>query len=209
MATFLGYLLFAAIPVVLVLFVAHPEPLWASLVGGVTLMLAHRFVARPYMTRVKDDTCLWCNRRPPRPEAVPVILEPVTARACPDHASHAERFFCWVHRVRWPLRLGIFLPLVGLLGTLALAAWGAIDGGAASPWVVGATAVFRLVVGLAVNLAAWGYLLVPEEAVTEPIPVPFPVHNFFLLGVRTLLWIFRLVGVWWVVQGVRGLIGIA
>jgi hypothetical protein len=207
MATFLGYLLFAAIPVVLFLFVGHPEPLWASLAGGVVLMLGHRFVARPYMVRVKDDKCLWCNRMPPRPEASAVRLEPVTARACPGHAVHAERFFRWVERMRWPLSLGIFLPLLGLLGTLALAAVGVIEGGADSPWVEMATGVFRLAVGLAVNLAAWGYLLQPEEPVTAPIPVPFPVHNFFLLGVRTLLWIFRLVGVWWVILGVRGLVG--
>ena len=35
-----------------------------------------------------------------------------------------------------------------------------------------------------------------------PVEVPFPVHNFFLLGVRNLLWIFRLVGIWWIWQGI-------
>ena len=49
------------------------------------------------------------------------------------------------------------------------------------------------------NVAALGYLLVREHA---PIEVPFPAHNFFLLGVRNLLWIFRLVGLWWIWQGI-------
>lgn len=211
METLLGYLLFAAIPVVLYLFVGHPEPLWGSLVGGVALMLGHRFVARPYMVRVRAEKCLWCNRTAPRPEAEAVELEPVVAQACPEHRAPTERFFWWIDRVRWPLRLGIFVPLLVLLGTLTLAAAGVLDGGAGSRWVEGATGLFQLAVGLAVNLAAWGWLLLPDRSAdgAEPIPVPFPVHNFFLLGVRTLLWIFRLVGVWWVIQGAVRLAGLA
>ena len=68
--------------------------------------------------------------------------------------------------------------------------------------------------GLAVNLAAWGYLARPRPAggdgvLREPVaPVAFPPHNFFLLGVAPLLWIFRLVGIWWIVAGARGLAGV-
>ena len=46
----------------------------------------------------------------------------------------------------------------------------------------------------------------PLAAERRPPAVPFPVHNFFLLGVRPLLWIFRIVGVWWVVAGARFLL---
>jgi hypothetical protein len=38
-----------------------------------------------------------------------------------------------------------------------------------------------------------------------PAHVPFPAHNLFLLGVRNLLWIFRLVGAWWIVRGALAL----
>jgi hypothetical protein len=61
-----------------------------------------------------------------------------------------------------------------------------------------ATQTFKLLVGITVNVAAFGYLAVRERS---PLSVPFPVHNFFLLGVRNLLWIFRLVGLWWIWQG--------
>ena len=30
--------------------------------------------------------------------------------------------------------------------------------------------------------------------------IDFPVHNLFLLGVRNTLWVFRLVGLWWLVS---------
>jgi len=61
------------------------------------------------------------------------------------------------------------------------------------------TAFFQLVIGVSVNLAAWGYLFLRARA--DPPAVPFSVHNFFLLGVRALLWIFRLVGIWWIWKG--------
>jgi hypothetical protein len=31
----------------------------------------------------------------------------------------------------------------------------------------------------------------------------FPVHNFYLLGIRAILWIFRLVGAWWIFISLR------
>ena len=51
---------------------------------------------------------------------------------------------------------------------------------------------------MTVNVAALGPFL---GGPSERPAVPFPVHNFFLLGVRNLLWIFRLVGIWWIVRG--------
>jgi len=84
------------------------------------------------------------------------------------------------------------VPLLFLFISLAAAA-------AAQPAPVElATAWFKLVVGLTVNLAALGYFFSREDS---RLDVPFPVHNFFLLGVRILLWIFRLVGLWWIWQG--------
>jgi hypothetical protein len=29
------------------------------------------------------------------------------------------------------------------------------------------------------------------------------VHNFYLLGIRAILWVFRLVGLWWIVAAGR------
>ncbi len=199
-----GLLLFLFIPLVLFLFVVHPEPLGLSLGAGVVLMIGHRRLARPYMMRALPVKCPWCNRLLAE-DSLSETLElhtgdgPLTARCCPGHRQPAARFFAWLDALRWPLRAGIFLPLLLLLGTLALAAFGQ---DAPLPTV---TAGFKLLIGVTVNLAALGPLAGWERA-SSPA-VPFPVHNFFLLGVRNLLWIFRLVGVWWIWQGLRYLVG--
>ena len=195
-----GVLLFLFIPLVLFLYVRHPEPVGLSLVAGIVLMIGHRFLARPYMARVLPVKCLWCNRVPAHgagnPEGSTLELRSgarvIHARCCPEHRQSAAKFFTFLHAWRWPLRLGIFLPLLFLLAALAASAAG-------QPAPVDlATVWFKLVVGVTVNVAALGYLASPEHS---PAIVPFPVHNFFLLGVRNLLWVFRLVGLWWIWQG--------
>ena len=153
------------------------------------------------MERARPVKCLWCNRVPPRE---PVELElrsgaprrsrPAAARTT---AAPAAKFFSFLHAWRWPLRLGIFLPLLFLLIAAAASA-----AGQPAP-VPLATTWFKLVVGITVNVAAFGYLASGEHA---PLAVPFPVHNFFLLGVRNLLWIFRLVGLWWIWQGLSSIL---
>lgn len=199
----LGVLLFLFIPVVLYLFVQHPEPVGASLVAGVALMLGHRFLARPYFLRVREAKCAWCNRwieGRDGTERFGVVAggEQVPFVACPGHALPARRFFAWVDRWRLPLRLGIGAPLVALLGALAAAA---LDRPAAVPV---ATEAFRLVVGITVHLAALGALL--GSLRETPPRAAFPLHNFSLLGIRGILWIFRLVGIWWIVAGAAGLV---
>jgi hypothetical protein len=199
-----GALLFLFIPAVLFLFVRHPEPVGLSLAGGVALIVVHRFLARPYMERALAVKCLWCNRVPPR---TPAELElrsgarKVAARCCAEHRAPAAKFFSFLHAWRWPLRLGIFLPLLFLLTALAASA-----AGQPAPVPI-ATTWFKLVVGVTVNVAALGYFFARVFSQNKaPLEVPFPVHNFFLLGVRNLLWIFRLVGLWWIWQGVSSVV---
>lgn len=194
----LGVLLFLFIPLVLFLFVRHPEPIVLSLVAGVFLMVGHRLLARPYMDRALPVKCVWCNRAL-GPDAGEILElrsgdRRIPARCCSEHLKPATKFFAFLHAWRWPLRAGIFLPLLLLLGTLAAAALGRM---VPLPQV---TALFKLIVGITVNLAAFGYL---ANAPRSPVAVPFPVHNFFLLGVRNLLWVFRLIGFWWIWQGLR------
>lgn len=192
-----GILLFLFIPLVLFLYVGHPDPVGLSLAAGVLLMLGHRFLARPYMERVRPLKCVWCNRiLPDAPVAAILELRSrgklLQARTCAAHRRPAAKFFSFLQTWRWPLRLGIFVPLLFLL--IALATFAA---GQPAP-VNLATAWFKLVVGVTVNLAAFGYLAAGEQA---PLEIPFPAHNFFLLGVRNLLWVFRLMGLWWIWQG--------
>jgi len=201
-----GVLLFLFIPLVLYLFVRHPEPVAASLAAGIVLMAGHRFLARPYMARAVPHKCLWCNRMllpgsTPALDASTLTLDLaldgrlIAARCCAAHHAPAGRFFRFLALARLPLRLGIFGPLLLLLAALAAAAAGHAHA------LPAATALFQLAVGLTVSAAAWGCLLMRPPAGPAPLPVPFPAHNFFLLGVGPLLWIFRLVGAWWIVRG--------
>lgn len=204
----MGVLLFLFIPLVLFLFVRHPEPVGLSLIAGVLLMVGHRRLARPYMERVLPVKCGWCNRILPSGEGETLELRSggknIQARCCAGHREPAGRFFAFLESWRWPLRLGIFVPLLILLGSLAITAVGAF--GRQVP-LADATALFQLVVGITVNLAALGSLLTPARSPATAAAVPFPVHNFFLLGVRNLLWVFRLVGIWWIWIGLRHFLG--
>ena len=195
-----GLLLFLFIPVVLWLFVAHPEPIGASLAAGVVFMVGHRFLARPYMLVAAPRKCLWCNRVP-AVEAqgleVPAGGGVVEAAVCARHREEAARFLAFLAQWALPLRIGIGLPLVGLLVTLAVAATGR------EVELREATAGFQLLVGLTVCGAAFGYRGAPAE---PPGKLPFPAHNFFLLGIRNLLWIFRVVGLWWIWRGATALL---
>jgi hypothetical protein len=196
-----GIGLFLFIPVVLVLFVRHPEPIGASLIAGVVLMLGHRFVARPYFERVRGAKCIWCNRwlegreGAGEPERLEVEAggSAVGFVACPGHAEPARRFFAWVDERRLLLRLGIGLPLVALLAALAAAAFGHGER------LAEATSWFRLVIGITVNVASMGPFVPPAR--TGVPRAAFPLHNFSLLGVRAILWIFRLIGIWWIAAG--------
>lgn len=192
-----GGLLFLFIPVVLFLFVRHPQPIWLSLAAGIVLMVIHRALARPYMERVLPVKCVWCNRIPPAGAVETLILKTgggdVTARCCAGHRRPAAQFFSFLDQKRLILKAGIFVPLLLLLITLGVAA-----AGEAAP-VATVTAIFQGMVGLTVNLAAFGYLKAAERS---PVEVPFPVHNFFLLGVKALIWIFRIVGIAWIVVAI-------
>jgi hypothetical protein len=201
-----GIALFLFIPLVLYLFVAHPAPVAASLVAGIVLMLGHRLLARPYMERVRGSKCLWCNHwfgagEPSTTVAMVAGSETIDFATCPGHELPVRRFLAWLERLNLPLRLGIGLPLVLLLATLALLA-----AGRGAP-VDLATDLFRFVVGLTVNLAALGPLLASSRGSGDsPLRAVFPAHNFSLLGVRAILWIFRGVGTYWLWTAGRALL---
>ena len=196
----LGLALFLFIPLVLYLFVAHPEPVAASLLAGIATMAGHRFLARPYMRAACEGKCLWCNRAPAvDAERLPVPAggAVIEAAECARHREPAARFLAFLARRALPLRAGILLPLALLLVALALAA-----AGRAVP-LAEAVALFQLLVGTTVTTASLAYRAAAPE---PPARLPFPAHNFFLLGIRNLLWIFRVVGLWWIWRGAAALL---
>lgn len=197
-----GLALFLFIPAVLYLLVVHPEPVGLSLAGALGLFVLHRPLARRYARTALERKCLWCNKGLAAQGGVPLEIVTgalegregarVTARCCPHHQTPAARYLSFLDAARLPLRLGILAPLAILVLALAATAIGF------EPDLPAVTAAFQLVISITVNVAANAYPWAPER---RPPRVPFPLHNFTLLGLRTLLLIFRLVGLWWIVRG--------
>ncbi len=194
-----GVALFLFIPLVLFLFLRQPlGPAW-SLAIGLVIMFGHRFVAEPWAAKFADARCLWCGRVGAS-RAIDVVAGGRTwpMRACSDHhAAMARRFLGFSFRFRVPIALGIFVPLAWLLAsTVADAA-----GHPLLPRETSALA-FRIVVAATVVVASLSPLL-PADAERHDAPArcPFPLHNLVLLGIGNTLWVFRLVGAWWLIDG--------
>jgi hypothetical protein len=193
-----GVTLFLFIPLVLFLFLRQPlGPGWS--VGiGVAIMLGHRFVAAPWMAKFADVRCLWCGRvGHDRHFTVEAGGRSWTMSACSAvHEQSVVRFLAFVQRYRAPIAAGIFVPLARLLVTSLLAALR----GPHPPHLVNALA-FRVVVAATVVSAATLPFLRPAAGpAPEGARCPFPLHNLFLLGIRNTLWVFRIVGAWWLID---------
>lgn len=192
-----GVALFACIPLVLWLFLAQaPGPGW-SLVFGLAIMAGHRAVAAPWTARHAKQRCLWCGRAGRPIGEVPVSGGSGTLAfgVCGDaHNRLTRQFFGFSFRFRVAMGLGIFGPLAVLLvGTLL----GAL-GFRSLPHHLNALQ-FQVIVAATVVSASLAFRSVP------PSPNPrsaFPVHNLFLLGIRNTLWVFRIVGSWWLLAAV-------
>lgn len=196
-----GIGLFLFIPLVLVLFLRTPIGVGPSLAAGVAIMLAHRFVARPFMDRNLSRRCFWCGR------ASAAVAAPfrsrgraVDARACgAAHASRLAAFARAVAAARPALAILIFVPLLAyLINGAGLAA------GVDAVPIARAAWGFKIPIATAVVALSLGYPLAarsPREGAVD-----FPVHNLFLLGVGNTLWVFRLVGLFWLAEGVLALV---
>ncbi|HYN40811.1 MAG TPA: hypothetical protein VE129_03465 [Thermoanaerobaculia bacterium] len=194
----LGILVFLPVPVVLGLFTRAPLGAGASIGLGVLLMATHRLYARPFALSRADRRCLWCGGEAGDGPRVPLEEPsgPTTWRACGEvHRESLSRVFGTAFRWRWFLRAGI-------LGSLALFLCGAFL--ATVGWLGPLTfedtsAFFRLGVSLTVLPFGWlSAVLGPRTAAS--IRVPFPVHIQALIGTAFMLWLFRIVGIFWIVQ---------
>lgn len=208
--TFQGVLLFLFVPLVLFLFLRQPlGPGW-SMALGLAIMFGHRFVAQPWMAKFADVRCLWCGRIGTA-ETVPVVAggRAWQMQACSEeHAASIRRFLAFVFRFRLPIALGIFVPLAWLVGASCAAAAGHV----LLPHATTAL-LFRVVVAATVLVASLAPVLpdglghghapaaTPALAAShEPARCPFPLHNLFLLGIANTLWVFRVVGAWWLID---------
>jgi hypothetical protein len=192
-----GLILFAFIPLVLFLFLRQPIGAGPSVIVGTVIMFGHRFLAGPWMAQHATERCLWCGRAVTDGELMTVAAggRPWTLAACGSaHRSLTARFLTFVTNARAPIAIGIFVPLALLVvGSLAAGAGRPLLAHEWNAWQ------FRVVVAFTVFSASLAYLTV--RIPSEQLACPFPLHNFFLLGIRNTLWIFRVVGVWWLADG--------
>lgn len=198
-ARLMGIALFAFIPLVLVLYLRRPFGLGPSIGLGLAIMIAHRFVARPFMDRWVDRRCFWCGRDLDGASVDAPFRSNnavVPARACSEaHAANLTAFARTVARGRTVLRALIVLPVLIYLVNAALTV-------AELPAIPLDDAVwlFKLPIAAAVVTLSFAWPL--GRTMTNDPAIGFPPHNLFLLGVVNTLWIFRIVGLLWLAQGV-------
>jgi hypothetical protein len=192
-----GLLLFLFIPLVLVLYLRMPLGLAPSILGGIAIMVAHRFVARPWMERHLAERCFWCGRAGAPVEAGFTSKgATIAARACTDdHRDDLHAFAHVVATAKPLLALLILVPVaLYLLNALAAIAGKTIVPLEAAAWG------FKIPIALAVVTLSFAWPL--GRFLSREPAIDFPVHNLFLLGVNTTFWVFRIVGLFWLGQGV-------
>ena len=191
-----GLLLFLPVPLVLFLFTRAPLGIAWSLAVGVVLMLTHRLYARPFALARAERRCLWCGR----PAAAGPLLdleEPLGAtrwRACTEaHGDRIRRFLEWADEHRGFLQTGI----LGTLAAFLLAAVWIASGQGGPLRYADAVNAFRLLIGATV--LPLGLFSVRRPAMAAALRAPFPVHIQALIGTWTVTWLFRLVGLAWLI----------
>ncbi|MGE5235780.1 MAG: hypothetical protein ACM3O7_05495 [Acidobacteriota bacterium] len=194
----LGSILFLPVPIVLWLFTRAPLGVPLSLALGTLVMATHRRYARPWARLRAGRRCLWCGAA--TEGGVPVAIEEplghTTWRACGDaHAGKLARVLRFAERWSAGLRIAIFGGLAVFLPAALLAATGNLG----LLTYGDAVAFFKLLVAIGVLPLGW---LGPfsRPFASRPIRVPFPVHIQALIGTWAVLWLFRVVGLVWLVQ---------
>jgi hypothetical protein len=198
----LGLLLFLPVPIVLWLYTRQPIGVIPSLLAGTLLMLTHPLYARPFALRRAPRRCLWCGGAIPESGSLELrLLEPrglTSWRACSEpHGQKLERVLGWAQRNARFLRAGI----LGVLGIFLIGAVVAALGRGGPVTPADAAAFFRL--GVALTVLPLGWLSGrPQPPPDPPIRTPFPVHLQALIGSAGVIWLFRLIGLLWLTQGI-------
>lgn len=199
------FLLFLPVPLVLWLFNALPWGLWPSLGLGVALMVTHRLYARPYALGRAGRRCLWCGRDADAGhlESITVVEPPgeTAWKVCSgEHLARLTGFLGWASRNAVFLKIGIAGTLLAYLVTVPMAAYGKL--GAWTP--VDLSYGFRGLIALTVLPLGW---LGPMSEAGSRLKVPFPVHIQALIGTVVVVWLFRLIGLTWLLASAVHFLG--
>ena len=197
-----GIALFAFVPLVLWLLLAQSlGPGW-SLALGVAIIAGHRAVAAPWAVRHAMGRCIWCGLPGQQAGVVPVASGPRTTAFAVCGGAHerlVRQCFGFLHRFRVAIGIGIFGPLALLLAGTLLRALGVAS------LSHGANALqFRVFLAATVVFVSFAFRW---STPAEHPRSPFPVHNLLLLGIRNTLWVFRIVGGWWLLAAALRLVG--
>ncbi len=147
------------------------------------------------MNKYKHLKCLWCGKTFEKPPVV-MGIDGVSFSVCSEkHRDLVLKFCLFVDKFKIPVSLGIFLPLIFYVITTSLIPFGIEV--LTIPWE---RFVFRFFIALTVVSVSFLYRM--QDIKDTEISFPFPVHNLFLLGIRSILWIFRIMGIWWIAGSV-------
>jgi hypothetical protein len=189
-----GVLLFLAVPLVLVLLLRMPLGLPASVLAGIAIMATHGLVARPFMERHLAERCFWCGRDLPAgglPAPFRSRSRTIAARAC--GLEHAERTAAFARIAAAGRAVAIVLIAIPV-AVYVLNAVLAIGGREFLP-LDAARLIFKVPVAAAVVTASFAWPL-GARLDREPA-IDVPPHNLSLLGIGWTLWVFRIVGLYW------------
>lgn len=193
-----GIVLFLPVPIVLWLITNLPLGMWPSLGLGVALMVTHRLYARPFSLKRRARRCLWCGKGGAVAGLAPVtVIEPMGEtvwQVCPgEHRKKLGSFLGWATTRALLLRIGIIGSLLLYLITIPLAFYGKL--GPVS--TVDLSYGFRLLIALTVLPLGW--LGPGSRGGAGSLSVPFPVHIQALIGTVVVAWLFRIIGLIWLV----------
>ncbi|OGF65204.1 MAG: hypothetical protein A2Y62_17725 [Candidatus Fischerbacteria bacterium RBG_13_37_8] len=190
-----GLLLFLFIPVTLVLFLLFPFGVLISVLLGLGIMFFHRLIARPYMKYYHAKKCLWCNAPFKNASSLKINVEEgknvQEFNSCSEKCKRGvQNFFRFTGAYRHMIKWGILIPLAGYLVIALLVSFEilALD----MQWVKNS---FKAIIAILVVSVSFFY----RVGGAAELVFPLPVHNLLLLGIRNTLWIFRIVGIWWLI----------
>jgi hypothetical protein len=201
----LGVLLFLFIPLVLYLLLKLPFGVGPSLGIALLIMGGHRFVVGNFVRRYSRERCFWCGRTGKQRQRLTVSSGTSNGNGnengnskngtmfefCVDRCTaKAKRFFYFCNRYKDYIRAGIFGPLIFYALTVPLF----LINKPIVPmeWE---TFVFRFFI--ACTVVAVSFFPIKGES-QRSLSFPFPAQNLLLLGIQNTLFVFRYVGIWWI-----------